>query len=227
MDGQARPRAGGRAFDAPPDVRAGRLRSVRLDRAGKGCRGSPYRVPRAPGGGGGSSEPLWASFRDGAAQDGPAGPSRLADRLQSRIFTLSVENAEGQSRTVDTWIFSPLLYRLSYLGNRAWKSLSKLGMLARIVNRNTPCETKSRLNVNGRFDRGCPVRHIREVQRGLSGPVKTGDSTGAAGSGLSGPDEPGRPPALAASESRQRKPPASFGYLPSTVLSSKCSMNSI
>ena len=25
-------------------------------------------------------------------------------------------NAEGQSRTADTWIFSPLLYQLSYLG---------------------------------------------------------------------------------------------------------------
>ncbi len=28
------------------------------------------------------------------------------------------ESAEGRSRTADTWIFSPLLYQLSYLGVR-------------------------------------------------------------------------------------------------------------
>ncbi len=47
-----------------------------------------------------------------------------------------IDNAEGQSRTVDTWIFSPLLYRLSYLGNLASQSLSKLAASALDVNRN-------------------------------------------------------------------------------------------
>ena len=35
-------------------------------------------------------------------------------------FVCVFDNAEGQNRTVDTWIFSPLLYRLSYLGNLAF-----------------------------------------------------------------------------------------------------------
>jgi hypothetical protein len=32
----------------------------------------------------------------------------------------SVESGQGGSRTPDTWIFSPLLYYLSYLSERAW-----------------------------------------------------------------------------------------------------------
>ena len=40
---------------------------------------------------------------------------------QSRIkgtdrFQVQTNGAEGQTRTADTWIFSPLLYQLSYLG---------------------------------------------------------------------------------------------------------------
>jgi hypothetical protein len=33
---------------------------------------------------------------------------------------LSGHGAEGQNRTADTGIFSPLLYRLSYLGTNRW-----------------------------------------------------------------------------------------------------------
>ncbi len=29
-----------------------------------------------------------------------------------------LNGAQGQNRTADTWIFNPLLYRLSYLGTR-------------------------------------------------------------------------------------------------------------
>ena len=36
--------------------------------------------------------------------------------------TLEVPGAEGQNRTADTGIFSPLLYRLSYLGEGDFKS---------------------------------------------------------------------------------------------------------
>ena len=85
-------------------------------------------------------------------------------------------NAEGQSRTVDTWIFSPLLYRLSYLGNLASQSLSKLAAPALDVNR------------NNRRIVGLPAW----------------------------PD---------AGEIRRQA--AAFGYFPSTVLSSKLSMNSM
>ena len=34
------------------------------------------------------------------------------------LFSLTFHGAEGQNRTADTGIFSPLLYRLSYLGSR-------------------------------------------------------------------------------------------------------------
>ena len=53
-------------------------------------------------------------------------------------------NAEGQSRTVDTWIFSPLLYRLSYLGNLTSQSLSILAMDTCAVNKNYPYGRKTR-----------------------------------------------------------------------------------
>ena len=33
-------------------------------------------------------------------------------------FSIRNGGAEGQTRTADTWIFSPLLYHLSYLGIR-------------------------------------------------------------------------------------------------------------
>jgi hypothetical protein len=36
--------------------------------------------------------------------------------LANPLFLLSFFNAETQNRTADTGIFSPLLYRLSYLG---------------------------------------------------------------------------------------------------------------
>ena len=32
--------------------------------------------------------------------------------------------AQGRNRTNDTWIFSPLLYRLSYLGERVFPEMS-------------------------------------------------------------------------------------------------------
>ena len=35
----------------------------------------------------------------------------------SCIFTYLTENGQGRDRTGDTWIFSPLLYQLSYLPN--------------------------------------------------------------------------------------------------------------
>jgi hypothetical protein len=37
-------------------------------------------------------------------------------RLKTLIL-LRLDGAQGRNRTVDTRIFSPLLYRLSYLGN--------------------------------------------------------------------------------------------------------------
>ena len=42
------------------------------------------------------------------------------DSMDSRAFSESLvfsgfDGVQGQNRTVDTWIFSPLLYRLSYL----------------------------------------------------------------------------------------------------------------
>ena len=41
----------------------------------------------------------------------------LAIVLANPFFLLfNIHGAEGQNRTADTWIFSPLLYRLSYLG---------------------------------------------------------------------------------------------------------------
>ena len=58
------------------------------------------------------------------------------DRFGWESAVLQDGNAEGQSRTVDTWIFSPLLYRLSYLGNLASQSQSKLAAPALDVNRN-------------------------------------------------------------------------------------------
>ena len=33
-------------------------------------------------------------------------------------FQVRNHGAEGQTRTADTWIFSPLLYQLSYLGQK-------------------------------------------------------------------------------------------------------------
>ena len=36
--------------------------------------------------------------------------------LKAIMHGRAVENAQGRDRTTDTWIFSPLLYRLSYLG---------------------------------------------------------------------------------------------------------------
>ena len=36
--------------------------------------------------------------------------------LANPLFSLRKNGAEGQNRTADTGIFSPLLYRLSYLG---------------------------------------------------------------------------------------------------------------
>ncbi len=38
-------------------------------------------------------------------------------------------NAEGQNRTADTGIFSPLLYRLSYLGFEKLQSYIELSMI--------------------------------------------------------------------------------------------------
>ena len=37
-------------------------------------------------------------------------------KLTNPFFSLRSYGAEGQNRTADTGIFSPLLYRLSYLG---------------------------------------------------------------------------------------------------------------
>jgi hypothetical protein len=37
--------------------------------------------------------------------------------------------AQGRNRTTDTRIFNPLLYRLSYLGNRVFKEGAVLNLL--------------------------------------------------------------------------------------------------
>ena len=37
--------------------------------------------------------------------------------LPANLVRLGKSGAEGRTRTADTWIFSPLLYQLSYLGN--------------------------------------------------------------------------------------------------------------
>ena len=37
----------------------------------------------------------------------------------------SLKYAQGRNRTTDTWIFSPLLYRLSYLGTKSVIKLYK------------------------------------------------------------------------------------------------------
>ncbi len=39
------------------------------------------------------------------------------------LFLLLYNGAEGQNRTADTGIFSPLLYRLSYLGTQMKNTL--------------------------------------------------------------------------------------------------------
>ncbi len=96
------------------------------------------------------------SGRDGPGQ--PAGPTR------SRIFGCKMENAEGQSRTVDTWIFSPLLYRLSYLGNRVGQSQSKLAATTVKVNRNNPGRAKfRRVGIRGKpgAERGLQATCLR------------------------------------------------------------------
>jgi hypothetical protein len=41
---------------------------------------------------------------------------RLTAMLANPFLKISFLGAEGQNRTADTGIFSPLLYRLSYLG---------------------------------------------------------------------------------------------------------------
>ena len=41
---------------------------------------------------------------------------RLSCRAAERRVRGFMNGAQGQNRTADTWIFNPLLYRLSYLG---------------------------------------------------------------------------------------------------------------
>ena len=48
------------------------------------------------------------------------------------------DGAEGQDRTGDTWIFSPVLYRLSYLGSRVRRAVRRIPMAVRGRNRITP-----------------------------------------------------------------------------------------
>jgi hypothetical protein len=43
------------------------------------------------------------------------------------VFDLN--GAQGRNRTTDTRIFNPLLYRLSYLGNRVFKEGAVLNLL--------------------------------------------------------------------------------------------------
>ena len=40
----------------------------------------------------------------------------LPNLIDNPLFSFRKNGAEGQNRTADTGIFSPLLYRLSYLG---------------------------------------------------------------------------------------------------------------
>ena len=40
-----------------------------------------------------------------------------------------MNGAQGRNRTTDTRIFNPLLYRLSYLGNRVFKEGAVLNLL--------------------------------------------------------------------------------------------------
>ena len=40
-----------------------------------------------------------------------------------------LDGAQGRNRTTDTRIFNPLLYRLSYLGNRVFKEGAVLNLL--------------------------------------------------------------------------------------------------
>jgi hypothetical protein len=40
----------------------------------------------------------------------------LSNLIDNPLFSFKKNGAEGQNRTADTGIFSPLLYRLSYLG---------------------------------------------------------------------------------------------------------------
>ena len=48
---------------------------------------------------------------------GPCGfDSHLRHQLRMVFLVASGDGAEGRTRTADTWIFSPLLYQLSYLG---------------------------------------------------------------------------------------------------------------
>ena len=119
-----------------------------------------------------------------------------------------MDSAEGQSRTVDTWIFSPLLYRLSYLGSLALQSLSKLAAHTLNVNRN---------NLGNR-------RIARLITR-----IRHGPRSGGVGR------TPGPVRSLAVLTELPAWPVTGewgrqvtdFGYFPSTVLSSKWSMNSM
>ena len=133
MDGSVRQRMNGCVFDALPGpfMRAD-VQWFRLDRIEKGCDGRRLQVlPQL----GELSVSLWKSTRFGVQTKA----IRLADlksQLKAGYSLYYYDNAEGQNRTVDTWIFSPLLYRLSYLGNLASQSLSKVAVTRRNVNRN-------------------------------------------------------------------------------------------
>src|SRR5215217_3908930 len=89
---------------------------------------------------------------------------RKGPEPKSRAPNFSMLCAQGRNRTTDTGIFSPLLYRLSYLGvrvtarGRALISSTSQGRQAPFSRRPLPssCGTGHGLRVPGRQTRGEP-----------------------------------------------------------------------
>ena len=59
---------------------------------------------------------------------GPATSSLARRHSTAELLPLLSDGAEDQNRTGDTWIFSPLLYRLSYLGTTIIVTVSRISV---------------------------------------------------------------------------------------------------
>ena len=62
------------------------------------------------------SDFLFGAGNGAQTRDLHLGKVALYQLSYSRIFLLNIVGASGRNRTNDTWIFSPLLYQLSYRG---------------------------------------------------------------------------------------------------------------